>query len=294
MAIGTGALYGWFLLWLLSALLLLVPLSFSIGLAFWFAWPAARPWIDEQLVAAITASLAAVGLSIMMRTFVVIFGAGTFVGPANHLRDIAAAAAQSRTLRRSVLSAGLMFTLGWVLQTDVGGPVRPFLILGTSTALIVLDVLILRGVAHIFITNRRSPYFDGMSEPQKQIADRPWPALLGSSFPDSRARISALDAARYRRRALAIARAHEWTGAGLILIFSAFVGTAATASWESREPYSIAPMFVVLGLVAVGFFIQRRARSYRTLAASFEDAKRWRPPQSLNARARQIRRRHIT
>lgn len=224
-----------------------------------------------------------------MRVFAGTCGIGTFAGPSGRMRDQIAAALDSRTAWAAVLSIIAVLALAVVVRLPSGDS-RDIAFSALTLSLILLDVLVHRGLCRLIASNRKVPYFEGMTEQQKRVADRPWPNWVRPSFPLPTALMSRADAQRYARRANDIALLHEWIGTGLVIVFSAFVGTTVLGMINSKDPSAQLPMFLVLGFVALGIWLQRRARSYRRLAESFSDRQRHRPARTLSARARGIRR----
>ncbi|MDQ0643771.1 hypothetical protein [Microbacterium murale] len=212
-----------------------------------------------------------------------------FAGPSGRTRDQIFATLRSRTAWLAALSVIATLAQVAVLRAP-SGEEKDAVFVGLTISLVLLDVLTHRGLHRIMAANSAVPYFDGMSEQQKRAADRPWPTWRRPSFPDPKALVSAADAQRYARRANDIALLHEWIGIGLVVVFSAFVGTTILEMFESTEPIGQLPVLLVLGFVALGIWLQRRAGSYRRLAESFSDNLRRKPQRTLTARSRGMRR----
>ncbi|MGM1018252.1 MAG: hypothetical protein ACQEW8_12025 [Actinomycetota bacterium] len=291
-AIGNGSMVVALVLWWVSIVFLLLPIGTSVAWLLWMAWPARRAEIEGLLPGALAASITALSMILMLRMFTTLPMMGAFIGPDGLLRDHVRATVQSRTARKLILGGIIAVALMTIMQVPFGPP-RALLIIGLTLALVLVDVLTTRGLLRIARSVRSAPYLSGMIEEQKVIADRPWPTRPKPSFPETTSLDDAADSRRYARRATDIAQIHEWTGAGLIVVFSAFVGTAISPLWESQEPGPPIPMLIVLGLLAFGFWLQRRGRSYRRLSDAFEARAaeiEGRPRRSLDARGRALRR----
>ena len=288
-AIGHGSLVTARTLWGLSSVLLLVPLAVVVLAVVQAARPELESALDRPLASLVSASLAALALIFMMRVFAGTCGIGTFAGPSGRVRDQIGSALGSQTAWAAVLS--IIAVLALVVVTRLpSSDSRDIAFIALVLSLILLDVLVHRGLRRLGASNRKVPYFAGMTEQQKRVADRPWPTWERPSFPSPKTLMSRADAQRYARRANDIALLHEWIGTGLVVVFSAFVGTTILGMVESKDPSGQLPMLLVLGFVALGIWLQRRARSYRRLADSFSDRHRHRPARTLSARGRGIRR----
>ncbi|MGO4490154.1 hypothetical protein [Microbacterium sp. 2RAF4] len=267
-AIGTGSMSTSIVLMLVSFLGLAAPVAVAVGFAVWLLWPEARVSMKELLPAALYFAVSVLGLQVIIRAGAACCYLVAFVGPQSNVRNHLRALAQSNTGRYAALAAGVGIVMLPVMKYPFGSA-RAFVIIGLTVALVSLDILTLRGLTKISRTSRAAPFYEGMNEDEKRIADRPWPTSSRPSFPDPKSVKVAADASRYERRAKDIAELHVWIGAGIILIFTAFVGTSLSASWEKPGPGTMITVYVVLGFAALGFWLQRRARSYRALADEF-------------------------
>ncbi|KJQ54333.1 hypothetical protein RS85_01935 [Microbacterium sp. SA39] len=251
-----------------SLALLVFPASVSAGYIAWFLWPGAREFIEAALPYALAFAITALGAQFMLRAGTAVCWLTAFVGPKNLVRDHFAASARSRTALLAVVAVALTFVLIAILRYPFGDA-RPFLIIGATGVLIALDIATVRGVLRIARTSRSAAFFDGMTEAEKRAADRPWPVRSRPSFADPSVIESVEDARRYARRAKDSAELHTWIGAGIIVISTAFIGSSLSAMWENPGPLSTFSGYTVLGFAALGFAIQRRARSYRALENDF-------------------------
>ncbi len=268
MAIGTGAMTTAIVLSVFSLLLLLIPFAVAVALLAWFVLPDARPLVEESLPAGLTFAISALGAQIVLRAGMVTCWLAAFVGPKNLVRDHLAASIGSRTAAFAASAGVLSLVLIVVMRFPFGEARGPIIIVLTAS-LLTLDLATLRGVRRISRTSRSAAFFSGMSEKEKKVADRPWPVRQRPSFADPSTIESIDDAWRYSRRATDAAELHTWIGAGIIVIFTAFIGSSISASWEEPGPLSMISVYAVLGFAALGFWIQRRARSYRSLANEF-------------------------
>lgn len=268
MAIGTGAMTTALVMSVVSLLLVLIPVAVAVALLAWFVLPDARHMIEEALPAGLAFAISALGAQIVLRAGMATCWFTAFVGPKNLVRDHLAASIGSRTAAFAASAAVLNLVLIVVMRFPFGDARSPIIILATA-ALLALDLATLRGVVRISRTSRSAAFFAGMSETEKKVADRPWPVRRRPSFADPSTVESIDDAWRYSRRATDAAELHTWIGAGIIVIFTAFIGSSISASWEEPGPLSMISVYAVFGFAALGFWIQRRARSYRSLANEF-------------------------
>lgn len=290
MAIGHGTIVTALTIWLTTAALLLpTPVITAALIGAWYAPGADKLRIEQYLSTAWGVLMLCTMSAFLSRTFMIMGAAGLFAGPHNSWRDQLSALLQSRTVRWTAAGGVAIVALMVVMRFDFGYT-RLVLFFGLCGATIAADIFSIRGLSKILRANRSIPYFQGLSEAMKRRTERLWRMRVRPTFPADNATVSPADARRYARRARDIARIHEWCGAGLIVIFSAFVGTALPVMWESNDPLSQIPVLLVLGLVALGFWLQSRGRTYERLAESFEDGSRHRRHSTLNARARRLRR----
>lgn len=267
-AIGTGSLTTSLVLMAFSLVLLTAPLAVALGFATWFVAPVARAFVEDQLPGALAVGIAAVGLQLVLRAGMAACFFVCFVGPAHRLRDSFAAARRSRTAWFASIALLLSIALAVVMRFPFGDP-RPVAVIVLIGLLLTFDVLTARGLFSIARVSRASAFYEGMSEAEKRVADRPWPTSRRPSFADPAGIESEDDARRYERRANDAAELHVWIGAGIIVIFTAFIGTSLSASWADPGPASVIPVSVVIGFSGLGFWIQRRSRAYRSLAQDF-------------------------
>lgn len=267
-AVDTGAMTTAVVLTVLSMFLLLLPLSVAIGFVVLLFFPESRDVFEQPISYALAYAITGLGFLILLRAIALTCMLTAFIGPKNDFRDHLSAMGKSRTAQFAALSALITVALMIAMRFPFGTS-RAFVVVFLTVALIWIDVAIVRGLWRLGLTSRRRAYYAGMSEEQKQRADRPRAPRVRPSFPDPKVLTSAPDAARYQRRADEIAELHTWIGAGIIVIFTAFVGTSIAAFLEGAGPVSAMSMYVVLGFIGLGFWIQRRARGYRTLSADF-------------------------
>lgn len=265
---GNGAVVTATALWMVSLLLLAGPTSVAVAYGLWLIAPILRRPIAQTLPELFALAILAVAVLLFLRVCAGACSFGGFFGPSHRPRDVFAAYTSSRTARLAFASAVMLIFLLVALRYPLGA-LRPIAISALTFVVLALDVAATRGLFRIVRASRSAHYFEGMSEDQKAIADVPSSVARKPSFPAPSALESADDAGRYARRASAIASYHTWTGAGLIVVFSAFVGTTIPALWESKAFPEQVPMYVVLGALALGFLLQRRARSYEALAEAF-------------------------
>ncbi|WP_262003113.1 hypothetical protein [Microbacterium sp. Mcb102] len=267
-SIGTGSMSTSIVLMMFSFVGLVAPAAVSLGFGAWLVWPDARAFAEDTLPAALALAIAVIGIQLLLRAGAACCYLVAFIGPRNNVRNHAAALARSRTGRYAILATAVSLALLPIMKYPFGDP-RAFVIIFLTCALIVFDVLAFRGLTRISRTSRAEAFYDGMEEDEKRIADRPWPTSRRPSFPEPSQVASAEDARRYLRRAKDAAELHVWIGAGIIVIFTAFIGTSFSAIWEHPGPGPMIAVYVVLGFTALGFWLQRRARSYRALADDF-------------------------
>ncbi|MGH3689349.1 MAG: hypothetical protein ACRDT7_04260 [Microbacterium sp.] len=247
---------------------LVAPAAVSLGFGAWLVWPGARAFAEDALPAALALAIAVIGIQLLLRAGAACCYLVAFVGPRSNVRNHVAALVQSRTGRYAILATAASVALLPVMKYPFGDA-RAFVIIFLTCALVVFDVWTFRGLMRISRTSRAEAFYHGMDEDEKRIADRPWPTSYRPSFPEPSQVASTEDARRYLRRAKDIAELHVWIGAGIIVIFTAFIGTSFSATWEQPGPGPMIAVYVVLGFTALGFWLQRRARSYRALADDF-------------------------
>ncbi len=247
---------------------LMAPAAVSLGFGAWLVWPDARAFAEDTLPAALALAIATIGIQFLLRAGAACCYLVAFIGPGNSVRNHAAALVQSRTGKYAIVATAVSLALLPVMKYPFGDA-RAFVIIFLTCALIVFDVLTFCGLTRISRTSRAQAFYHGMDENEKRIADRPWPTSRRPSFPEPSEVASAADARRYLRRAKDTAELHVWIGAGIIVVFTAFIGTSLSASWEQPGPGPMIAVYVVLGFTALGFWLQRRARSYRALADDF-------------------------
>lgn len=268
-AIGHGTMTAAASAWSVSCVLLLGPVAVVLAYTTWLTWPSQRPFVEQILPVTLGASLLALGLLMLIQCFILAAAGLIFAGPRNRIGDRVRMLARSRTARWCAVSTAL--TVALMIPTRFPfGPSRLLVLAALSIGLIWAMLAGARGFAAVYRTNRKAPFFSGMTEAEKQIADNALPELRKPSFPPLNDVESAEEARQYARRARTIAGTHIWGGAAILVIFSAFIVTAFSAVWESADPLAWAPSYLVLGALALGFWIQRRSRSYERLHDAFE------------------------
>ncbi|MBQ3359623.1 MAG: hypothetical protein IJG47_12095 [Microbacterium sp.] len=235
----------------------------------WIVWPDALGRNEGYGPFALWIALQFLGLQILLRAGTAVCALVIFAGPQGAFLDHLGAILRSRTGVIALFSGITSVGLAAAIKVPFG-PLRPVVMTLLAILLVVLDTLVLKGIGHIARTSRAHPYFENMDSVEKDAADRSWPVLSRPSFPELGEVKSIGDARRYARRAKDIAELHVWAGAGLVVVFSAFIGTTLSASWEEPGLPSVFGLYLVLGAVALGFWLQRRARSYRSLSSDFE------------------------
>jgi len=292
-AIGRGAMITSMWIWNLPMVLLPAIVANAAFFVLWSGAPPLRTSIERLLPGWFALTIEMLGLVLMIRVFAALCVATCFIGPFDRVRDSVFAVLRSRTGCAAVLSELITVALMPIIRFPFG-PARFPLIAALTVALAIVDSLVLIGLRRISRASRKNAYFDNMTDGEKEKADRPWPKGEHPSFADPDALLSATDARLYASRATTIARAHTWAGAGITLVFSAFIGTAVTASWVDQGPGSMFLMVLVFGAIAIGYGLQRRANSYRRLAKAFHERAAslsdTRPRRSLTARGRAVRR----
>lgn len=268
-AIGHGTMSIITVLWWFSCLTLVAPAALLLEYAAWFALPALRTDIENLIT--LTAQLVFLCLFslLVVHAFLVMITPAVFAGPRNVTRDRIAILARSRTARwcgASSVLAGAIVVLPKMLVSDA----TSFVVLALAIAFIWAMIRAALGLSHIYRTNRAAAYFTGMTDAEKNLADQPSTMWERPSFPMPANIYSADDANRYARRAKSIAEAHVWFGAGIVVIVSAFIGTSFSSLWEASDPSGWIPAYLVVGTLALGFWIQRRARNYENLRDQFE------------------------
>lgn len=261
------------LVWWFTCLALAGPIAILIEYAVWFAWPAQRPQIEDVIAQTYGVTIAVFPLVWTIQLLLSMPALLAFAGPRNRVRDHVPILFHSRTARWCALSWMLTFALIMAIKVPFGPP-RAYVILALCAALIVSMIFAGIGLTRVYRTNRRMPYYAGMTEAEKKLADQPRGERKLPSFPDAAAVTSPEDAHRYAGRAKTISETHTWIGAGIIVIFTAFIGTTIAATWESKDVTAWIPAYFVLFALALGFWIQRRARSYDQLRESFESRAR--------------------
>jgi len=269
-AVGRGAMLTSLTLWFASMLLAIPSIAPPALVATWLVAPTLRTPIERILPEALAVAIVGLSLMFMLRALEFLCATAGFIGPRNRVRDGFAGIFRSRAGQCAIASLVLTLALIGVLQNPFGAlrfPIAGALVL----TLIFIDSLVFRGLLRISRTSKSAPYFSGMSEEEKDLADRPWPKGSRPSFPDPTSVSVAADALRYARRAEAISQAHTWSGAGIILVFSAFIGNSISAMVTDNGAGSMPTVMFILGAIALGYWLQRRARSYENLAKSFEN-----------------------
>lgn len=255
-------------IWWTSCLLVAVPLAVAVERMIWIVWPAQRSMIESVLPSTMWGARTSLGALVVLQLLLLAASGMAFVSPRNTVRDRIRMLWRSRTGRWCALSVALAFAL-LVLTRYPIGDTRPFTTTVLSVALAGTLILGGRGLTRIYRSNRAVPYFEGMTEHEKTLADQPRSEAVRPSFPLPESALTADDAYRYARRAKTITETHVWVGGALIVIFSAFIGTSIVAMWESMEFTAWIPVYLVLGALAIGFWIQRRARAYDDLRKRF-------------------------
>ncbi len=268
-ALGTGTVATAQALTVLSILISLVPVIVSAMLVAWFVNLDARTAIEEALPSAYAVAITFLGVVLMLQIFAGVTLLTGFIGPRNRLRDQVLAVLESRTGRIALLGFAIGIALVIAFRFPLGAG-RNYFIIGLPVALTAVYVFLFIRLLRIALSNKRTAYFEGMTPLEKRIAGRTWSPTRHPDFPDLVRIEDAEDARRYARRAHDAAELHTWLGAGIIVIFSAFVGTSISWSWEDPEASSPVPMLLVLGFLALGFWIQRRAGSFRDMERALQ------------------------
>lgn len=267
-AVGTGAMTTAIAVTLCSMLFLLLPSGVAIGFAALLLFPDSRDLLEQPISYALAFAITGLGFLLLLRTIALACGLTAFVGSKYVLRDHLSAIGQSRTGQLAATSAFATLTLMIAMKFPFGES-RLYAVILLTIALIWIEVVLVRCLRRIGISNRKRAYYEGMSDDEKKRADRPRVRPLRPSFPDPSKLTSAEDAGRYQRRADDVAELHTWIGAAIIVIFTAFVGASISGFIEGAGPISALSMYVVLGFIGLGFWIQRRARGYRALSEDF-------------------------
>ncbi|MDQ0613539.1 hypothetical protein QF046_001180 [Microbacterium sp. W4I4] len=185
------------------------------------------------------------------------------------MRDYASATFQSLTGRWFLFGAMLAVLLSIELQrsAETRRAIVSLVLLGL---LITVWILVLNGIRRITATNRSAPYFSGMTDDQKALAENPWPTRSKPTFPVPGQTGSMDDALRYARRAHSIARLHEWIGGGIIALATAVLGAAVAQFFlpvGDVSPWIIS--IVALVALGLGYAIHRRGGQYNRLREQF-------------------------
>lgn len=272
-AIGHGAMSTTMILWWLFCVVLVGPIAIVLEWAVWLVFAEQRA--DTAFVISQTygVTFAALALVWTFQPIVLLTAAFAFAGPRNTFRDRLKILAASRTARWCALSWVLTISLSIVIRFPFGFP-RSLIILALSVALIGAMLSCGLGLTRLHRTNRKAAYYTGMTDEEKRVSDLPRNEADHPSFPSAHEVITADDASRYARRAKTISETHVWVGAGIIVIFSAFIGTSISAMWESSDPITWIPMYFVFFALALGFWVERRARAYDQLRELFESRAR--------------------
>lgn len=270
-AIGNGMMVATRAAWILTRILIAGPFAVIVLYGCWFLSLGDRDVTEELIGYAISIAAMAMISRCFLQIVFIACGAVMFTGPTNSLGDRFRALVESRTVRWLLIDIALTIVLIVTAGLDLISPVevRLAVMLTLTVLLAVADVAVSRSLKRVFDANRRRAYFEGMSESEKELAAPIWPEFKRPSFPEPEVVVSALDAERYARRATAIAKTHTWSGTGFTVIFSSFVGSSISYMWESGDPASQVPTLFVLGLVALGFWLQRRSQNYHDLSARF-------------------------
>ncbi len=268
-AVGHGTMLAALSTWRTGMVSLLGPTGVVLLYVVWFTAPSTRSWVNWALPYALALSLLGLlAFLLVALTFGTAFGA-MFVGPHNNNRDHLMALLESRTARWGVLVSLLLILLMPALRFPFG-EFRFIAIATLTVALCFASVRVDRGLACLTRASGATAYYEGMSPAEKALLGKGGAALAGKSFPHPEELEEATDARLYAGRAHGISEGMTWAGAGLIFVFSAFIGMTISAMWESRDPVTQFPAFIVLGFVALGFWLQRRARQFQRLADAFE------------------------
>lgn len=267
-AVGTGAMTTAFTLTMFSLFLLLPVVAIVVA---WLIWLTVEPMqfeIEHVLPQMMTLGVSALGLAMLLQIMAMVCGFTAFIGPKNRFRDQLIAAIQSRTGRRSLAAIALVIILMFLMRYLPFDDTPPIVIVLT-VVLVIIEIALVRSLFRLRKSSRARPYFDNLSELQKDRADITWPIRVRPSFANLEDVSSPADAERYARRARDAAELHTWIGAGIIVVFTAFVGMSIAATWESPESTGPLPTLMVLGFIGLGYWIQRRSRVYRSLAEDY-------------------------
>lgn len=270
--------------WVVLLLLVLVALAQLLGATVLWV-PEQIPWAPDGRPGTVAATIndtAAALMQLAMTFSLIDVGCGFTIfisatsgwGPQKtvRLRDYASAAVSSLTGRWFLFGALIAALLSVELQrpAETSRTVVSLICLGL---LITVWIMVLRGIRRITATNRAQPYFSGLTDDQKDLAENPWPTRVKPTFPDPELTGSEDDAMRYARRAHRIARLHEWIGGGVIALSTAVLGAAVAQFFVPSG--DVAPWItsiVALLVLALGYAIHRRGSQYNRLREQFEQA----------------------
>lgn len=255
--------------WIVLVELILITLALSAGA--WSGWlSTGSPIKGDFRVASETAAELA---NLVLITHLPEFGMAiaVFAGPKNRLRDQAAAAMQSRTGRWFMLSSALTIALLVTLRAAPSAG-QAFLAAALLVSLVCVWWVVLRGVRSIARSDDAAPYFEGMSEQEKVLADSPWPSRPIKGFLDLDLLVTSADADRYAHRAADIARMHDWLGGGLFVVSTAFLGAAVAQLFEAGSTSPLVWAGLSLLGAAGGYAVQRRGRVYHRMQEEYERA----------------------
>lgn len=283
--------------WLVLLPLACIALAQLLGAAVLWV-PESIPWPlggRSTEVARTSNSLAASVAQVVMTFLLIEAGCGftAFITAAKppatqkavRVRDQASAALHSVTGRWFLFAAAMAALLSIELP-------RPADTARTSICLVILGLLIaawigvLRGIQLISATNRREPFFSGLTDEQKVLAENPWPTRSKPTFPHPGQLGSVDDALRYARRAHDIARLHEWIGGGIIALATAVLGAAAAQFFlpiSDISPWITA--LIALAAMGLGYAIHQRGGQYSRLRERFEHSAEILKQAHLDARS---------
>ncbi len=253
--------------WMILIQLTLILVVMVVGA--WSAWASGGSPLEGDFVVSSETAAELANLALMTHLPVFALALGSFIGPANRLRDHAVAAMRSHTGRWFLLSAALTVALILTLKTEPS-VVQALVEMALLAGLIAVWCFVLRGVRSIARSDDAVPYFECMEEAEKEAADSPWPSRPIQGFPDPAEMMSTADADRYARRAADIARLHDWLGQGLFVVSTAFLGAAVAQVFEAG--HLVPWIWAGLSLMgaAAGYAVQRRGRAYHRIQEEFE------------------------
>lgn len=267
-AIGHGTMTATLCTWWGATALLIAPIGLVVTGAVWATVSSSRASLEEVLPPLYELSRTSLLMSFLMMLSLALVPAFAFAGPDNSDRDRWMMVIRSTTARWCVLSGALAFGLLMAIQ----GPFLKRWLLALILAALLTTSTLRAGIllTLVYRRNREAPYLEGMSEEEKRKSEQNRAARKRPSFPEVSTVGCPDDARRYSRRAAAISNIHTWAGAGVIVVFSAFVGSSLSTLVESGDSWALIPVYLVLGALALGFWIQRRADQYAALHAEFE------------------------